>query len=213
MSLARGRFYSPTMLEQTADHVPYENLEPNLDRVRRWHPVNRGLYWAGRVHLAGHLLSFKGDRVAMHSSVETRYPFLDEEVFAFLAKIHPRWKIRGLREKYILRKFGERWLPKEIAWGPKGMFRAPFDSFFINEAPPYVEQLLSEESLKRTGYFDHRAVHLWKNALPSLRRNSHKRISVEMGLCGVVATQLWHHSFIDSSLADLPDWRSFLRPR
>ena len=27
---------------------------------------------------------------------------------------------------------------------------------------------------------------------------------VEMGLVGVVATQLWHHTFIDGSLADLP---------
>jgi hypothetical protein len=25
-----------------------------------------------------------------------------------------------------------------------------------------------------------------------------------MGLVGVIATQLWHHTFIDASLADLP---------
>jgi len=28
--------------------------------------------------------------------------------------------------------------------------------------------------------------------------------SLEMGLAGVAATQLWHHTFIDGSLADLP---------
>jgi hypothetical protein len=27
-----------------------------------------------------------------------------------------------------------------------------------------------------------------------------------MGLVGVVATQLWHHTFIDACLADLPAW-------
>ena len=210
MSLSRNRFYSPELKEQLADNVPYEALEPNPERIRRWHPVNRGLYWAGRIHLAGHLLCLKGDRVAMHSSVETRYPFLDEQVFDFLAKLDPNLKLRGFREKYILRKLGERWLPKEIAWGPKGMFRAPFDSFFLHQAPPYVQQLLSEESLAKTGYFDAEAVRYWQERLGKLRKNSFKRISVEMGLVGVVATQLWHHTFIDASLADLPDWRAFM---
>jgi asparagine synthase (glutamine-hydrolysing) len=30
------------------------------------------------------------------------------------------------------------------------------------------------------------------------------RETLEMGLVGVLATQLWHHTFIDGSLADLP---------
>ena len=37
-----------------------------------------------RVMLPGHLMASKGDRVAMHSSVEARYPFLDEDVLQFL---------------------------------------------------------------------------------------------------------------------------------
>ena len=94
----------------------------------------------------------------MNSSVETRYPFLDEEVFKFLARIHPRWKLRGFREKYILRLLGERYLPHEVAWRPKGMFRAPLDSFFDHQVPAYVDQLLSDESLKKTGYFNVEAV-------------------------------------------------------
>jgi asparagine synthase (glutamine-hydrolysing) len=208
MALSRLRFYSESMKEALADHIPYEALTPDLERLRRIHPLNRGLYWGGRIHLVGNLLSLKGDRVAMHSAVETRYPFLDEQVFAFLAKLHPGWKLRGFREKFILRKLGERWLPRSIAWGPKGMFRAPFDSFFINNAPAYVEQLLSEEALERTGYFDVQAVRHWKENFRNIRPGLHYRTSVEMGLVAVVATQLWHHTFIDSTLADLPDWKT-----
>jgi asparagine synthase (glutamine-hydrolysing) len=38
----------------------------------------------------------------MHSSVEVRYPFLDEEVFAFLARLHPDWKLpRGSGDKHF----------------------------------------------------------------------------------------------------------------
>jgi asparagine synthase (glutamine-hydrolysing) len=148
----------------------------------------------------------------MHSSVETRYPFLDEGVFDFLAKIHPRWKLRGFKDKYILRRLAERWLPKSIARRPKVMFRAPFDSFHSPQAPPYVDQLLSEESLRKTGYFDAQAVAHWGQAFKAMRPRSPQRITLEMGLVGVLATQLWHHIFIDSTLADLSAKRRPGRP-
>ena len=61
---------------------PWTELGIPLERARRWHPLNRGIWVAARVTLAGHLLQAKGDRVSMHSSVEVRYPFLDEDVFA-----------------------------------------------------------------------------------------------------------------------------------
>jgi len=142
----------------------------------------------------------------MASSVETRYPFLDEEVYDFLAKVPPRFKLRGMRDKYLLRRVGERYLPHEVAWRPKGMFRAPLDSFFDHEVPPFVDQLLSEESLRRTGYFDVAAVRHWAEQVRQRRVGFRRRVSVEMGLVGVVSTQLWHHTFIDPRLADLPAW-------
>jgi asparagine synthase (glutamine-hydrolysing) len=36
-----------------------------------------------------------------------------------------------------------------------------------------------------------------------MREGSLPRYSVEMALVAVVATQLWHHLYIDNSLADL----------
>jgi asparagine synthase (glutamine-hydrolysing) len=87
------------------------------------------------------------------------------------------------------------------------MFRAPLDSFHEEGAPPFVDQLLSEESLNKTGYFDARAVAHWRRAYKELRAGSMTRISVEMGLVGVLSTQLWHHTFISGGLADLPGAR------
>jgi asparagine synthase (glutamine-hydrolysing) len=142
----------------------------------------------------------------MHSSVEVRYPFLDEDVFAFTARLHPRWKLRGFRDKHLLRLVAERWLPPEVARRHKVIFRAPLDSFHMDPEPPFVGQLLSEESLRRTGYFDIAAVHHWRRAFREMRAGSLPRLSVEMGLVAVVATQLWHHLFIDGALSDLPTW-------
>jgi asparagine synthase (glutamine-hydrolysing) len=203
MAMSKLRFFSARMKEELADHVPYEDLGLNRERLRKWHPLNRELYLSARAHLAGLLLNAKGDRVAMHSSVETRYPFLDEAVFAFLARVPPRWKLRGLRDKVLLRKVAERWLPAEIAHRRKAMFRAPFDSFHLEKAPPFVEQLLSAESLRRTGYFDPEAVMHWRRAFRNLRPHSAQRTSIEMGLVGVFSTQLWHQTFLDGGLADL----------
>jgi asparagine synthase (glutamine-hydrolysing) len=208
MSLNKLRFFSASMRESLEHHYPYEDLQPNLERIRRWHPLNRALYLGARIHLPGLLLNAKGDRVAMNSSVETRYPFLDEDVFAFLARLHPRWKLRGFQDKYLLRLLAERWLPRRIAWRPKAMFMAPFDSFHGEQAPAFVDQLLSAESLRKTGYFEPAAVHHWRQAFRTLRSGSAHRASIEMGLVGVVATQLWHHTFIDASLADLPSLAS-----
>jgi asparagine synthase (glutamine-hydrolysing) len=69
-----------------------------------------------------------------------------------------------------------------------------------------VAQLLSEESLRRTGYFDVAAVRHWRQAFRKMRPGSLPRMSVEMGLVAVVGTQLWHHLFIDGNLADMPTW-------
>ncbi|MFO0808656.1 MAG: asparagine synthase (glutamine-hydrolyzing) [Gemmataceae bacterium] len=202
MSVSRGLFYSDAMREATADELPWEHLGFDPTEMARWHPLNRALAVGSRVMLAGMLLASKGDRVAMHSSVETRYPFLDEDVVAWLAKLHPRWKLRGLKDKYLLRKVAERWLPKEIAQRKKVMFRAPMDAFHLDEAPPYIDELLSTESLTRTGYFDPTAVAAWRKRVPMMRRGP-ARTAVEMGLVAVTATQLWHQVFVDGSLADM----------
>jgi hypothetical protein len=158
LGLAKLRFYAEPMQEVLAHAHPWAGLGINLERASRWHPLNRGLWVGARVTLAGHLLQAKGDRVAMHSSVEVRYPFLDEDVFDFTARLHPRWKLRGFRDKHLLRLVAERWLPPSIARRHKVIFRAPLDSFHIDPEPKYVGELLSDESLRRTGYFDVAAV-------------------------------------------------------
>jgi asparagine synthase (glutamine-hydrolysing) len=183
----------------------------NLDRLRRWHPLNQSLYLGLRIHLPGLLLSLAEDRVSMYSSVETRYPFLDEDVVGFLAGLAPGWKLRGLRDKYLLRLLAVRWLPRSIPWRTKAMFQAPFDSLYKEPVPAFVEQLLSEESLRRTGYFDAGSVGSWRRAFPRLKPGSAQHFSVAIGLSAVVATQLWQHTFLDDTLADLPSLRRVAR--
>jgi len=206
LAISRLRFYGEPMREVLAQHNAWTELDFPLERAKRWDPLNRGIWIAARVLLAGHLLQGKGDRVAMHSSVEVRPPFLDEEVFNFTAKLHPRWKLRGFRDKHLLRLLAERWIPKAVARRHKVIFRAPLDAFHMDPEPRYVGQLLSDESLRRTGYFDVAEVQRWRKEFRQMRVGSLPRLSVEMGLAAVVATQLWHHTFMGGGLTDLPEW-------
>ena len=95
----------------SADHDPFSDLDITNDRIGRWHPLNQSLYVGYKVMLAGLLMISKGDRIAMHSSVETRYPFLDDDVIAFCASIAPEYKLHGMTEKWLLRRVAARTLP------------------------------------------------------------------------------------------------------
>ncbi len=135
-----------------------------------------------------------------------RSDILDEGVFDFLAELHPRWKLRGFRDKHLLRLLAERWLPPSVYRRRKAIFRAPLDSFHVEPERAFAAQLLSEESLQRTGYFDVAAVHHWRRTFRQMPVGSLSRLSVEMGLTAVLATQLLHHLYFGGKLAELPTW-------
>ena len=76
-------------------------------------------------------------------------------MIAFCAGIAPEYKLHGMTEKWILRQVAARILPKQIANRPKTMFRASLAQTFLGpHRPAWVDQLLSPESLRATGYFD-----------------------------------------------------------
>lgn len=202
----RYRFFSGEMFDRLAGYVAYEDLPLDLTRMRRWHPLNQSLYVGYKTILPGLLMNHKGDRVAMASSVETRYPFLDDDLVAFCAKVEPTWKLKGLlRDKHLLRTMAAGILPPRIVNRPKAMFRAPFAEPFFGRPPAFVDQLLSEESLRRTGYFRADEIRRYRTGY---RRALYpgQRLFIEMGLTAALATQLWHHTYLGGGLCDLPEW-------
>lgn len=208
VSLTRHRFYSEAMWDAVGDHTAWDDLDLNTEGLKRWHPLNRALYLGYKTMLSGLLMNHKGDRPALHNSVETRYPFLDLNVVNLCSSLHPRWKLKGLRrDKHLLRNYASKILPPEIANRPKAMFRAPFANTFFSNPPAFVDQLISEESLAKTGYFDARKVWHFRSIYKDYKlKDAGKKLVAEMGLTGVMATQLWHHTFLGGGLCDLPTW-------
>ena len=155
--------------------------------------------------LPGHLLLGKGDRVSMHSGVEARYPFLDEDFVSFASNLSPRYKLRGLREKWLLRELAARVLPKEIANPPKSMFKAN-PLCLLGPTPRWIDQLVSSESLQRTGYFSVPKVHHEQSLQRLLPASVPRRFVVDGSYTTMVMTQLWHHLFLGGGLCELPSW-------
>jgi asparagine synthase (glutamine-hydrolysing) len=207
--LGQGRslVYSPAMWDRLGDHSAYDELGIDHERFSRWHPLNQSLYVGYKVMLAGMLLHAKGDRIAMNSSVETRYPFLDEDVVAFCAEVAPEYKLHGMTNKWLLRRVAARTLPARIAGRPKTMFRASRSESFLGPGrPPWVDQLLSPESLRANGYFDPLAVARERSRQARLPRVTPRRLALDLSLTCLVSTQLWHHTYCGGGLCDLPEW-------
>jgi asparagine synthase (glutamine-hydrolysing) len=159
----------------------------------RWHSLCQAQYLESAYLLPGYILSAQGDRVAMAHAVEGRFPFLDHRVMEFAARIPPHFKIRGLREKHILRKSAEQLLPSQIASRTKQPYRAPdAQSFFAAGAPGYVADRLSAREIGQGGYFEPGAVERLVNKCTSGRPLGQRD---NMALVGVLSTQLWREAF------------------
>lgn len=104
------------------------------------------------IFLERYLLSTQGDRVSMANSVECRYPFLDSDLVDFALGLEDRMKIKGLTEKYIVRRVAKKYLPKEILQRKKFPYRAPVAVQKILR-DPYFQYVLGPDMLKKFNIF------------------------------------------------------------
>jgi asparagine synthase (glutamine-hydrolysing) len=206
MAQSREYLYTPQLWQQLDGYSAYDEIAAP-ERIRRWHPLNQSLYMSYQIMMPGLLMAAKGDRSTRFSATEGRYPFLDEHVVDFCAGLAPHYKLRRWTDKYLLRRVAARVLPPPIAKRTKTMFRANLGRAFVGtDRPRWVDQLLSAESLKATGFFDASAVQLARELQLRKPLRSLQRFALDMGLMGVLSTQLWHHTFCGGGLCELPAW-------
>ena len=162
----------------------------------QWHPLSRAQWLESSIFLAQYLLSSQGDRMAMAHSVEGRFPFLDYRVVEFCNRIPAHLKLMGLTEKYLLKKLARKWLPQEIWSRPKRPYRAPIHrSFFNDNTPEYVYELLSPECIKATGLFKPEAVSQLVQKLSAGKRLGE---TDDMALAGILSSQLVWQQFVNN---------------
>jgi len=172
-------------------------------RFARWSPMARDQYVEAHTLMSGYLLSSQGDRMAMAASIEGRFPFLDHRVIEFASRLPPQLKMRGLREKLLLKQAFAGELPAQISRRTKQPYRAPDSASFFEagRALPWVAELLDESRLQDSGVFDPPAV---GKLMAKCAAGRAIGFGDNMAFIGVLSTQLLHEQFIGPSSPRAP---------
>ncbi len=198
MSTARRalQFLQPQWHDQALAWDPRAGLRATLpDGIDRWLPQGRDQYVEAHTLMSGYLLSSQGDRMAMAASIEARFPFLDHRVIEFANRLPPQYKLRGLTEKYILKRAMAAELPPSITQRSKQPYRAPDSASFFVEGRPldYVAELLSPRSVEEAGVFDAASVN---RLLEKCRRGRALGFGDNIAFVGILSTMLLHRQFV-----------------
>jgi len=166
------------------DEAPF-TLPPSF---RSWRPFEQLQYFDLTIRLP-EFVNHALDRASMAFGVEVRVPFLDHELVELFSRIQPKLKMRGFREKHILREALRGVLPEQVRTRPKHALSAPFQQWWRGSLPGFAVDALSKRSLREKGYFEPDSVH---DLLDRHRRGS---ASLGYHLTAVLAVQMWHATF------------------
>jgi asparagine synthase (glutamine-hydrolysing) len=187
---AKRRLYSDDWRTLTQEFDPYATHRAYFDRVAGADPLNRLLYVDLKTFLPC-LNLMTTDKTSMAANLEVRVPFLNREMIDMAARMPPRLKLKGLKRKYILKRALESVLPADVVWRKKAGFGAPIRSWLRGPLRPLVNDLLSEETIKRRGVFRPKEVKRVIDANFSGREDNNLQVFQLLGL------ELWHRTFLD----------------
>jgi asparagine synthase (glutamine-hydrolysing) len=141
--------------------------------------VNHSLYFEAKTFLHGLLVM--EDKLSMAHGLETRVPFLDNDLVDFAMRLPVRLKLGNLAEvvrqdenepgpktskyfarardgKLLLRRLAERYVEKELSERPKQGFSAPDASWYKGESMDFVRRTILNPSAKIFEVLDRNAV-------------------------------------------------------
>lgn len=167
-------FFTPEALRGAPIDEPFEVFRAVFEPLRgRIHTsedrVAASLYFEMKTFLHGLLVV--EDKLSMAHSLETRLPFLDNDLVDFALRLPTRVKLQGLNQetlvvdenepgkqkiyesqrsdgKVVLRKAMGKVIPAEVAARAKQGFSAPDASWFRGESVDYVTDLLTSPNAR-----------------------------------------------------------------
>jgi asparagine synthase (glutamine-hydrolysing) len=169
---------TPELLKEVDVDGPRRLMREVYHRARASHPLNRLLYLDLKIVIADNDLRKVG-RMCEVAGIEARYPFLDEEMVEFAARIPPEWKMRRYELRSFFKEALRDFLPSEVVAKRKHGFGLPFGMWMREDSTlremteesmkslktrgiyrdSYIDQLLQRHQSENSSYY---GVFLWQ---------------------------------------------------
>ena len=185
----KPNFYQPDIYPQILEYPTKEVFKSVMNRSQfeitsPEEYVNRSLYFEAKTFLHG-LLEVE-DKLSMAHSLETRVPFLDNDLVDFAMKVPVKYKLKNLQEivsfnenepgpktkkyfdqtndgKILLRTALAQYVPENYTNGWKQGFSAPDGSWFKGESIDYIKDLLFDKKAMIYDYIQPETVRMLMN--------------------------------------------------
>ncbi len=185
----RSGFFTEQLRRSAGDFDP---RDPFLAITRHYDApalVDRALTFEARVYLHG--LFVLEDKLSMAHGLESRVPFLDDDLVEFAQRIPAHYKVSNGTGKRVLRAAMRGLIPDATLALPKQGFVPPEETWYRTSILPYIrETILNKRALSR-GYFEPAAVRRVVEEHTAGQRN-HKLL-----LWSLMCFEWWNRLFID----------------
>jgi asparagine synthase (glutamine-hydrolysing) len=213
----KAGLFNDAVMRELGDHSPYEvfrdvfrGLPGRLDSRDDY--LNASLYFELKTFLHGLLVV--EDKLSMAHSLETRVPFLDNQLVEFALRLPPSLKVPALatalsvdenlpgkrllfeaernQGKAVLRDAMQRVLPQAAATRDKQGFSAPDASWFRGESIEYLNRLLRDPKARIYEFLDRAYVER------ALDEHTSGRVNRRLLIWSLLSFEWWCRSFLES---------------
>lgn len=196
----------PERAAELSNYKPGMAIAEQLDRTMMdgRHALDKAQYVWSKTMLEGQILTWGGDRVDMANSMEARPAFLDHHLAETATRIPPLHRIRGRREKYVLKEAMKGLLPKTLYEREKFAFMAPPAT--VNEdkwtaMTELANSLLSSNHLQAAGLLNPDAVMSVMAEVRSPETSRARKVQLDAIINHMLGVQSLYQQFIR---ADIP---------
>lgn len=187
--------------EQVADYDPSKAIADTLDKtmLEGRHPLDRAQYVWIKTMLEGQILTWGGDRVDMANSMEARPAFLDHHLAEYAFTVPPHLRIKGNKEKYVLREAMKGLLPDTLYHREKFAFMAPpahTDPKKWKAVEKLAETFLNEDAVKAADLLDYDEVVRTFERHRDESVPNEERVQLDAVINHMLGVQVLHHHFI-----------------
>ncbi|WP_321396155.1 asparagine synthase (glutamine-hydrolyzing) [Emcibacter sp.] len=198
---------------ELADYHPGQAIAERLDRnmLDGRHPLDRAQYVWSKTMLEGQILTWGGDRVDMANSMEARPAFLDHHLAEAATRIPPLHRIKGPREKYVLKEAMKGLLPKTLYEREKFAFMAPPATINREKWSAMMElaaDFLSEKAILDAGVLDTSGV----QGLIGEAQDDHtpraRKVQLDAMINHMLGVQILHRNMIATDIPALAHKRA-----